>query len=70
MTANELEEKDVVRELQEKDGKLHVGFQVHAGIYKVPLSNTALCAAVRDAKTSGRVVFFTHDFHSNILRIR
>jgi hypothetical protein len=70
MKTTELEEHDVVRHLIEEDGKLLIAFRAHAAYYNVPLSNAALCAAIREAKTSGRVVFFTHDGSCTISKIR
>jgi hypothetical protein len=70
MKTIELEESDVVRHLIEEDGKLLIAFRAHAAYYSVPLSNTALCAAIREAKASGRVVLFTHDSSCKISKIR
>jgi hypothetical protein len=66
---HEIEEHDVVYELLEREGKLLVAFRNHAAFYSIPLSNKRLCSAIREAKTSGHVVFFTHG-HCKISKIR
>jgi hypothetical protein len=70
MESNELEEKDIVKKLFEEDGKLYIAFRAHAAYYTAPLSNKELCWAIREAQTSGRVVFFTHNNDCKISKIR
>jgi hypothetical protein len=64
-----MESSDTIRKVIEEDGRLLVSFLRHAAYYSVPLTDTALCAKVREALKSGRQIHFTHDRHCVISSI-
>jgi len=64
-----METRDTIRRLLEEDGKLLVSFRAHAGYYRVPLKDAALCAKIREAASNGKEISFTHDRDLTISRI-
>jgi len=65
----EIRSHDVPDHTMEREGKLYIAFERHAVYYSVPLSNTALCAAIRQALKDKREVVFMHDRHCRISSI-
>ena len=64
-----MESSDTVRKVMEEDGRLLVSFLRHAAYYSVPLTDTALCAKIREAMKNGKEIGFTHDRHCVISSI-
>jgi PAT family beta-lactamase induction signal transducer AmpG len=58
-----------VHKIFEKKGFLGIAFGGHDGIFRAPLSNTAMCAIVRAVLKSGREVSITFDRELTILTI-
>ncbi len=52
------EEKDIIRKIVERDGRILVSFQNHAAYYTLPAGLRAIAAASQD---EGREVSFSFD---------